>query len=64
MGGREGDDNFFLCSQAEEANHAVWCDDSLHPLHLLCHPVPETGLCAGPGVFPPVLSPPPHDTGN
>lgn len=39
------------CSQREEADNGVWCDNSLHPLHLLCHPLPTTGLCARPGQF-------------
>lgn len=36
-------------SQAEEADDGVWCDNSLYPLHLLCHPLPKAGFCAGPG---------------
>ena len=37
------------CSQAEEADNGVWCDNSLYPLHLLCHPLPKAGFCPGPG---------------
>ena len=42
-------------SQAEEADDGVWSDHTLHPVHLLCHPLPQTGFCPGTGMSP--LSP-------
>ena len=34
-------------SQQAQAEYASWCHCSLYPLHLLCHSVPSTRLCAG-----------------
>lgn len=34
-------------SQQAQAEHAARCDCSMYPLHLLCHPLSSTRLCAG-----------------